>query len=189
MNEKIRTFIAVNINDAILNEINKAQEHFKKIDCDVQWVKTLNMHLTLKFLGEIEQKSVTKVIEKLEFLTKHIRSIQTKLSQLGAFPKIEKPKVIWAGLEDNANEIADLVEAIDNTLGKEGFKKEDHSFKPHVTIGRIRSLKNVSALAKELKDYSLAPNICQEIKEIKLIKSTLTPKGPIYKDLKIFSLQ
>ena len=122
----------------------------------------------LKFLGEIEQKRVPKIVEKLEFLTKHIRSIRTQLSQLGAFPKIEKPKVIWIGFEDNSNEIADLVEAIDNTLTKEGFKKEEHSFKPHVTIGRIRSLKNISALANALKIYSLPQSIYQEITEIKL---------------------
>ncbi|HBG60891.1 MAG TPA: RNA 2',3'-cyclic phosphodiesterase [Candidatus Omnitrophica bacterium] len=189
LSENIRTFIAANINDTILNEIGKAQEHLENIDCDVKWVKTTNVHLTLKFLGEIEQKRVPKIVEKLEFLTKHIRSIRTQLSQLGAFPKIEKPKVIWIGLEDNSNEIADLVEAIDNTLTKEGFKKEEHSFKPHVTIGRIRSLKNISALANALKIYSLPQSIYQEITEIKLIKSILTPKGPIYEDLKAFKLQ
>lgn len=189
MSKKIQTFISTEINDNILNEINKAQEHFKKIDCDVKWVKLLNIHLTIKFLGEIDQKKIEIVIKKLELITKDIRSIQTKLIQLGAFPTIEKPKVIWTGLEDKSSNLANLFVKIENELGKEGFKKEEHCFRPHITIGRIRSKKNFSALTKELKNYSITQNINQRITEIKLVKSTLTPKGPIYENLKTFSLQ
>lgn len=189
MSETIRTFIAAKINSKILNDISKAQEYFKRTSCDAKWVKTINMHLTLKFLGNLDQKEVDTVIKKLELITKDTRSIQTKLTRIGAFPNIERPRVIWAGLEDTTNEITDLAEKIEDILGKTGFKKEEHLFKPHITIGRIRSQKNISELSEKIKNYSFSQNIDQQISEIKFIKSDLTPDGPIYEDLRTFQLQ
>jgi len=107
---------------------------------------------------------------------------------IGAFPKIERPRIIWVGLEDKQGKIKQLAKDLENKLQKIKIKKEDHSFKAHVTIARVRSLKNSKSFIEEIKLIPPPSNLSQEVNSITLIKSTLTPKGPDYETIDTINL-
>ncbi|MCK5179147.1 MAG: RNA 2',3'-cyclic phosphodiesterase [Candidatus Omnitrophica bacterium] len=185
MNNTIRTFIAIPLDPKIRQTIAQAQNHLRELDCNIKWVNPENIHLTLKFLGEVKLKKIDAVKQSLEDLLGSVKPLPIELTQLGAFPDVKRPRIIWVGLNDDTKAISQLVSALEETLEKIGFKKEGRPFSPHITIGRIQSLKNLNLLSPEISGYSLPPDLRQTISHITLYKSTLTSDGPIYDALKI----
>ncbi|MCK5180642.1 MAG: RNA 2',3'-cyclic phosphodiesterase, partial [Candidatus Omnitrophica bacterium] len=159
------------------------QDHLKKLDCNIKWVKPENIHLTLKFLGDVKLKKIDALKQTLDGLLQGSGPVDIELARLGAFPGIEYPKVLWAGLKDEDGKIAQKVFALEDGLGRTGFKKEDKPFHPHVTIGRTRSPKNLKLLSEALSNYPLPIGLKQTALHITLYKSTLTSQGPIYESL------
>ena len=162
-----------------------------KISNGVKWVKPDGIHLTLKFLGNIPTSKISLIKEVLDSIAKETVSFQIALSKIGAFPKIDYPRVIWVGLEEGKDKTIELNRKLEERLEKIGFPKESRSFQPHLTLGRVKSSKNKGGLKKsiELLNRDLPPLLSCESKkggakmtvsEIKLFKSTLTPKGAIY---------
>jgi len=186
MSNTIRTFIAIDINPAIRKALQQLQDDLKQCDCRIKWIQPDNIHLTLKFLGDVKLKKIDDVNQALEDLAQNIKPFETELTETGAFPSIDRPQILWAGLKDDQQQIADLAASLENKLGMIGFKKEQKKFSPHITIGRIRTPRNLKALSQELSGYSLPTGISQSIQEVILVKSTLTSTGPIYEKLKTF---
>ena len=183
MSNTIRTFIAITLDSEIQQALAQAQDHLKRLDCNIKWVKPENIHLTLKFLGDVKLKKIDKVRQTLENLFKRAGPIKMELTQLGAFPNIERPRILWIGLKDDNRQIARLCSTLEEGLGKIGFKKEEKPFSPHITIGRIRSPKNLNLLAEAISNYSLPVDLKQTARNITFYKSILTPTGPIYEPL------
>lgn len=190
----MRAFIAIEISDEIREALAKAEEHLKYSGADVKWVAPENIHLTLKFLGEVDEARIEKVKATLDEIGKATKPFEMTIKGLGVFPKIDFPRVIWAGLDKGAAESAELAKSIDDELSKLGFERESRPFAAHLTIGRVRSPKNKSALAEKLSNLQLTSaersgaspkgtyNL-QLIQSITLYKSTLTPRGSIYTKL------
>ncbi|MCK5083321.1 MAG: RNA 2',3'-cyclic phosphodiesterase [Candidatus Omnitrophica bacterium] len=183
MNNTIRTFIAIPLDPQIRQTIAQAQNHLKELDCSIKWVDPENIHLTLKFLGEVKLKKIDAVKQALEDLLKSVKPLPIELTQLGAFPDVKRPRIIWVGLNDDTKAISQLVSALEETLGKIGFKKEGWPFSPHITIGRVRSPKNLHLLSESISNYSLPGYLKQTARNITLYKSILTPAGPVYEPL------
>lgn len=179
----MRTFIAVELDKDIRETIQHIQEHLKQLGGDVKWVKPENAHLTLKFLGDVPLKKIDAVKEVFQNLAKTAKPIDTQITQLGAFPKLERPRVIWVGLKDDRKEIEQFAASLDHQLGQIGFRKEERAFQSHITIGRVRSAKNLSLLSAAMKEYPLPADVKQSLSHVTLFKSTLTPHGPIYEVL------
>jgi 2'-5' RNA ligase len=188
MNDHIRVFIAIDLDPKIRQTIKSIQDHLRTIDCNVTWVRPENVHLTLKFLGEINPKRIDSLIPELSNALQNIDPILTKLTQLGAFPSIQYPRVLWIGLKDHHQQIFQLVSSLEKRLATIGFKKERKAFSLHITIGRIRSPKNINKLSHAISSYTLPSRITQTVLSVALYKSTLTPQGPIYEVLKRFPL-
>ena len=184
MNNTIRTFIAIPLDPHIRQTIAQAQNHLKELDCNIKWVNPENIHLTLKFLGEVKLKKIDAVKQALEDLLKSVKPLPIELTQLGAFPDVKRPRIIWVGLNDDTKAISQLVSALEEALEKIGFKKEGLPFSPHITIGRTRSPRNLKALSEAIADYSFPNGIGQPAQNVTLFKSTLTSQGPIYEILK-----
>ncbi len=180
MAETIRAFIAVELNDRVKQTIRKFQEDLKALGCDISWVKTENIHLTLKFLGDVKTKIIPSVMEMLGNVCQDLRPFDTTLTQPGVFPDLRHPRVVWVGLDDTERNLARMAESLEATLGNIGFKKEKRNFQAHITVGRIKSGKNIQRLAESLERYQLPANITQNIRGICLYKSVLTSGGPIY---------
>lgn len=180
----MRTFIAIEISEDIRSILGQIQSHLKYSGADVKWVAPNNIHLTLKFLGEISENKCEEIKSILDKIGAASKPFEISVKDIGAFPKIEYPRVIWVGLDKGAKEAAALAAEIDEELSKMGFEKESRPFAAHLTIGRVRSSKNKDALKSKLTAYSLQPTAeDQAVSSVILFQSTLTPKGSIYTKL------
>lgn len=163
------------------------QTHLKYSGADVKWVEKDNIHLTLKFLGEISDEKLKKIESILDTIGGSVRTFQISIKDIGAFPKIDYPRVVWVGLDKGADESKLLAEKIDEELSKIGFEKESRPFAAHLTVGRVRSPKNKEALKEKMLSFqgpgSGVRGPAQAVSSIILFQSKLTPKGPIYTKL------
>ncbi len=185
----MRTFIAIELPKEIKEYLAGIQEKLKTSQADVKWVEPKNIHLTLKFLGDRDDKKIKQISSLLDEISKEITSYQIKISSVGAFPKIEAPRVIWAGVSDGDNETKAIASKLEEEIAWLGIPKEDHPFSSHITIGRTRSGLNVEKLAGMLTNMAgLMPQSFKATK-ITLFKSTLTAGGPIYEALKETNLK
>jgi len=181
----MRTFIAIELPKEIKEYLARVQNKLKASGADVKWVEPANIHLTLKFLGEIDENIKTKVIASLSEIAAGRDSFIVGLSSIGAFPGIRSPRVIWAGLSLGDEDVKEIAKKIESDLEKIGLAKEDREFSSHITLGRTRSAKNRSELARMLEDPPETQQGPLEfyVSEITFFKSTLTPKGPVYEPL------
>ena len=175
----MRTFIAVEIhNDEVLNGITKIQSEFM---IKATAVNKQNMHFTLLFLGEIDEKTAEDV--KKELSTISFRPIEVKFTHIGTFPNPRFPRIIWIGIDKVASEqLVDLATQVGKKLEPLGFKS-DKPFKPHLTIFRIKN--NVGDISQTLEKFKAVDLGKEVITELKLKQSILTPNGPIYSDLQV----
>lgn len=188
----MRTFIAIELPLQIKEYLARLQERLKKLGADVTWVKPDNIHLTLKFLGEIEDKKISKVIQILEDTLKDKLNFVMRLSSIGAFPSINSPRVIWMGIDKGDTQIKEIANDLEEEISRLGIPKEDRPFSSHITIGRLRSAQNRERLVKDLKELKgsiINENLEFPVTKILLMKSTLTSKGPIYEVLKEATLK
>lgn len=174
MNTPIRTFIAFDLSDEFKETIALIQRDLKELDLDVSWVKKENLHLTLKFLGNVALDKIPSVIENYKNIFKDFPAFTVELANLGAFPRLDKPHILWVGLKEETSVLQNIVNSIENDFA---------SFEPHITIGRLRSNKNTSLLSAKIKDYAFPSGIRQEMTRITLYKSVLSAQGPSYEKL------
>lgn len=185
----MRTFIAIELPKEIKEYLAGIQDKLKAAQADVKWVEPKNIHLTLKFLGDRDDKKIEKIKAIIEEITQSKNTFQICVSSLGAFPKISSPRVIWVGLDQGDAETINLAQGLEEKIAKIGIPKEDHPFSSHITIGRTRSGLNVEKLAEMLTNMAgLMPQSFKAAK-ITLFKSTLTAYGPIYEALKEANLK
>lgn len=177
---KIRSFIAIDIRN---ENVARIAEELNRIT-GVKAVEKENLHITLKFLGEIEKDLIDKIYDEIKELSEWSQ-FRIFLKGIGAFPSLKNPRVIWVGVE-NEDVLYKINDFIENRISKFGFKRED--FKPHLTIARIKNPRAKIHVIKLVEKYINEFFGEEYVKEIKIKKSTLTPKGPIYEDLKIIKL-
>lgn len=188
----MRTFIAIELPQEVKNALVKLQEQLRKTGADVNWVQPDNIHLTLKFLGEIGEKKLDKINSILEKAAKEYSCFQAEISTLGAFPKINYPRVIWVGIEKGGIEIKKIVQELEEQIEKIGIAKESRPFSTHITIARVRSALNQQALAQELNQlihYFDEKKLQFKARGITLFKSILGPGGAAYEPLKVINLK
>lgn len=178
----MRCFIAIDLPEEARKELEKIQEQLKSPDTKAKWVKPEQIHLTLKFLGELTDSQVNKVKDLLKGIT--FEPLKVKLNALGTFPTQTFVRVIWIDILPK-EKLVELHEKIDSTLSEQGFRKEKRGFETHLTLARVKSIKDKQALIEKLKEIKVRP-IEFEIKNFKLKKSTLTKEGPIYEDIIAF---
>ncbi|MBU0497706.1 MAG: RNA 2',3'-cyclic phosphodiesterase [Candidatus Thermoplasmatota archaeon] len=172
-----RGFIAIDITPTepiqeILLEIHKSH-------ADVKLVDTKNIHITLKFLGDVDQSLTSSIITIMDAAVKQVTPFSIDLQGSGVFPNQNYIKVIWIGIQPT-EELPQLVKYLENALEPLGFNKESRSFSPHLTIGRVRTPRNKPQLLSIITQYHSVHFGQQNITAIYLKQSTLTPHGPIY---------
>lgn len=179
----IRAFIAIELSETLRAALQEAQKDLSKSTCDVVWVRPENMHLTLKFLGEVPTQDIECILHSLSPLLDKIPPFEIQLDGLGVFPDARHPRVIWAGIKDEQNQLTRVVNMIEEALILFGFTRETRTFTPHLTIGRIKADSETHPLMPLIEKYHFKEKIVQRIEEISLFKSTLTNDGPIYEKL------
>ncbi|MFH1359817.1 MAG: RNA 2',3'-cyclic phosphodiesterase [Candidatus Omnitrophota bacterium] len=183
MEDSIRAFIAVELDQDLRTALGEIQKDLRKTGADVKWVKPDNIHLTLKFLGQTSLKKIDAIIQIMQSCVKSNHAFSIEPVHLGAFPRIENPQVIWLGIENGKQDLLQIASCLDEKLTDCGFERENRAFQAHMTLGRLRSSLNKLALTKAIKNFSYPKTIRQPVRSVSLIKSTLTPQGPIYETI------
>lgn len=175
----MRAFIAFEISDAVRGEFMLIQNELRKTGADVKWTRPENIHVTLKFLGEVSEDRIDGISKALDSIAKEYKAFEITLFKLGAFPKLDFPRVVWIGIDENCAVVEEIQAKIENACYNMGFERDKRPYSSHLTIGRVRGPKNKDRLKQALTTLDVKP-VMFHAKEIILFRSTLTPKGPIY---------
>lgn len=181
-----RTFIAlpVPVSEKLKNEIEFYKKNLQGLN--IKWVEIKNLHLTLAFLGDTLPEQIIAIKEGLGKITSQHKPFAIKFTQAGAFKNLQNPQVLWIGLEAN-NSLRFIFSDIQKLIKSVGFVPENRPFKPHLTIGRVKSFTGENNLqsfvnAREaLKEVAMA-------KSVVFYESILMPAGPVYKDIEMYNL-
>jgi 2'-5' RNA ligase len=187
----MRTIIAIELPEEIRTILSNIQDELKQTQADIKWVKPENIHLTLKFLGEIEEDKALKIQLVLKEIAQKNSPLSLYLSGIGAFPKLQYPRVIWIGI-NNDQPVSGIAKDLEKELLKIGFPAETRPFSSHVTLGRVRSGLNRKALIEKIEFLNKnlpSPQPEFKVLSLTLFKSTLTPQGPIYEAIVSCSLK
>lgn len=183
MSEIIRSFIAIELNEGIHSELASLQSILKKSNADVKWVAPESIHLTLKFLGNIDADKIKEIEKILNETAAGSEPFVLTLKGIGAFPKLDYPRVIWVGVDSGAAQSEQLARVIEDKLEKLGIPREDREFHPHLTLGRVKSLKNKDNLKKIIETTKFEQGSAVDVNHLTLFKSELTREGSIYTPL------
>lgn len=175
----IRSFIAVECNDeTTLKNIQMAQSQIKSTGAQLKLVELENIHLTLKFLGDVELpviEEVSRVIKETIFDSFHLT-----IEGVGVFPNLRRPRTIWGGITEGVSDLGKIFSSLDYQLSGLGFERERRRFNPHLTIARVRTGKSRDELSEVLVDLENMFFGRLLVDRIVLKKSVLTSKGPVY---------
>lgn len=188
MNTNLRTFIAIKINPApkLLEVTARCRELFENEA--IRWVGSNNLHLTLKFLGETSEKQVQEIITNLENMAAQVSPFSLQLNGLGYFESGRQPKVLFAGVQE-LEEMKTLAQKIEEDFVLLGFEQEERKFNPHLTLGRIKFLKDKKRFYSFVEKYKNIEFQTVQVCEIIFYKSILNPRGPEYVPLAIVQLK
>ncbi len=179
MSEKIRCFIAIELSREITDILSQIQDELKKTVSGVKWVRAEDIHLTLKFLGNIEEKAVEEIKEILNQIAAQTKPFKLKLSSAGAFPNPDRPRVIWIGMDEENKQGSFLANLIEEKLVSLGIEKESRAFHPHLTLARVKFLKDKSSVRNAFASLKVSP-VEMTATKVTLFQSTLTREGAIY---------
>ena len=178
---RVRTFIAVELNKAIQHRIATLRDQLHSTGTEIKWVEPDNLHLTLFFLGDVDERDIPSVCDAVDREVSKSTSFEMSVERVGSFPNHYRPRVLWVGIVEGARELSSLHERLEPCLLKLGcYRREDRKFTPHVTIGRIRSDHRQQGLAKELAKYNSWQGGQTSVQELLIMRSELTPRGPSY---------
>ncbi len=188
MSELIRSFLAFDIDsETVLNRFATMQKLLAQIGADLRLVAPQNIHITVRFLGNITPAMVEQVFNVMK-KTQFVR-FNVQIKGLGAFPDLRYSRVIWAGITESADQLKNIFKQLEPRLRDLGFTPDPKGFSPHLTIARVNSGRNKQQLAKFITENANYEFGKVNAKCLRLKKSDLTPKGPIYSTLKEFCPQ
>lgn len=188
VSELIRTFIAVEIeNKGVLRKLIEVRDQLASTGADIKPVEDENIHLTIRFIGEVPEALVRALCDEI----KNVKypKFQMHIKGIGVFPNMSRPRVIWAGVSEGADRLIDLAKIIEAIVRKIGIPPDREEFVPHITIARVKGLRNIDKLIKAIYNFTNIDFGVSEITGIYVKKSVLTPRGPIYSNLCSVNLQ
>lgn len=177
--ERVRSFIALDLDEpSIRDRIVVAQSGLQQTGAQLKIVEPQIMHLTLRFLGEIPAATVGRVKEAMDSV--RFSPFEVEFTGLGVFPNPRRINVVWVGIKEGMDQLSDIFRQLEPKLRQIGLPPDDKGFSPHMTVARVRTALNREALAayvesKHTEEFGKMP-----AKAVRLKKSTLTPRGPIY---------
>jgi len=184
----MRTFIAIPMPEACLEMLAQMQRHLKASNAEVRWTKIASIHLTLKFLGEVDPAVIPAMAEALAVISKKARPFDLRLAGLGCFPNEKNPRVVWCGIQGDTDVLLSLQSGVETVCADFGFEPEDRPFRPHLTLGRIKGRKNLRLLSDSIaKGSDLECGFRAD--SFNIYKSVLKPDGAVYTVLEPIALQ
>ncbi len=187
----IRAFIAVDLPDDVRVALSEAQARLKRahVSVKVSWTKIDNTHLTLQFLGYVEEGAIEKIKESLESVAQQYCRFEIPVQGAGAFPNERSPRVLWVGCEDTEGKLKGLANAVQSATQPLGFEPEHREFSAHLTLGRIKQPRPDVALTRALDSIKNQAFGTLRVAAIHLFESKLHPEGSIYTKLSSHTLK
>lgn len=183
----VRLFIALIFPDEIKAALGRLIDELRPMGRGIKWVEPHNIHLTLKFIGEISEKKVDPIIDAVGDVLAGRAGFEGHIAGCGGFPNLKRPRVLWVGL-NGADPAVDIAKKLNHKLIPIGVKSEKKPLSPHLTLGRIRKPTDLSELTAYMENLNFdAGSVILD--KVALVKSTLTPGGPIYENIKVFELE
>ncbi len=182
----MRTFIAIPLPEECRHRIRQVQDQMRSFDADVRWTAIPSIHLTLKFLGEIDPASLPQLVAALR-QGASLTGFPVTIRGLGAFPDLRNPRVIWCGIEGATDRLAMLQAAIETSCEALGFKREERPFRPHLTLGRVQGKKKLQPLMDYIR-IGTGPEHTFRADHFNIYQSVLSPRGAIYTALEKIDL-
>jgi RNA 2',3'-cyclic 3'-phosphodiesterase len=179
---RVRTFIAIELAAGVKHRAAEIIKKLRTTDADVKWVQPTEMHLTLKFLGEIHRDDILPLCRITQEVAADFEPFDISFAGLGAFPNADEPRTLWIGLEEGIEQLTELHKTLDAALSKQlGFAKERRQFTPHMTIGRVnRSTPDLIAALDRLAEFD---SDVTDVDELVVFASFLNKQGPQYETL------
>ena len=181
--ESIRSFIAFDIEEPqVLRNISNVQSMLAETGARLKFVKPENIHITVKFLGNISLSQIDEVYDAMKKID--FSPFEIEIRGVGAFPNMRRVNVVWAGISRGADELREIFNQLEPRLHRMGFKRETREFSPHLTIARVKTGYRRDELARclrEIEDYEFG---VVEAKCLRLKRSILKPEGPVYLTLR-----
>jgi RNA 2',3'-cyclic 3'-phosphodiesterase len=178
---RLRTFIAVDIGRKLRDCCIDMQENLARLGVDVKWVDAENLHVTLLFLGEVDERTIPAVCKAVAGVCAEREPFALSVEKVGCFGSPRRPRTLWAGIGEGAEELKALHDALEPPLLELGcYRHEERQFTPHITLGRAKSADPDDTLPAALKKYATWNAGEVEVREVLVMSSELTRTGPIY---------
>jgi 2'-5' RNA ligase len=178
---RLRTFIAVDIGKAIRGRAVSLQETLARSAPEVKWVEPENLHVTLLFLGEVDERDVPAVCRVVAEVAEQIPAFPMQVATAGCFPNPRRPRTLWVGVGQGVQEMVALHDALEGPLLELGcYRREDRPYTPHITLGRVKSDRPTDKLAQALARQAGWVGGEIEVREVLVMSSELRPQGPVY---------
>jgi len=185
----MRLFIAIELEEGVKGKILHEISSLRSKGVDVAFTSPENLHITVKFFGEVAEQQVEKLKEDIRSTLEGVKPFNINLKGAGYFGRPEFMKVIWIGIEEGngREQLIKMIKALDSSLSY--VRKDDHEPHPHITIGRVKTGRNKELLLHEINSKKSLEIGGMKVKQLKIKKSELTEKGPIYSDLMTIDLK
>jgi RNA 2',3'-cyclic 3'-phosphodiesterase len=178
---RLRTFIAVAIDKTIRDRVVTLQETLARSGADVKWVEPENMHVTLLFLGEVEDKTLPAVCRVVADVAAGLAPFEMSVAGAGCFPNARRPKTLWVGIGDGLQELVALHDALEPPLLDLGcYRREDRQYTPHLTLGRVKGDAGAAELTTALARRTDWQGGQVRVREVLVMSSELRSEGPTY---------
>jgi 2'-5' RNA ligase len=186
----MRTFLAADIESGVRQKLSDALKRFVDVDRKIKWVKPENIHITINFFGEVDEKTKLTLEKVIEETSKSIQPFSVTIGGMSAFPSMKSPRVFWIGVEDASGTLKKIHKEIDRSLlhYRLKVKREKRDYTPHLTIGRVKVSfdKNILNIIAQYSEHLFGTF---QIKDIVLYRSILQPIGPLYESLRVFKIE
>lgn len=181
MSRTVRSFVAVEVTAEIRTRTQKLIQRLQSVPAKVKWVEPENLHLTLKFLGDVEIEQTAAICTALRRAVATLEPFEVELAGVGAFPDVRRPRTVWIGVTRGEEALITLHGTLEDELAELGFRPENRRFRGHLTCGRVRSLaRDNGQLATRLEENKDFYGGILIVDEILLISSELNADGPRY---------
>lgn len=175
-----RTFIAVPLDPPLRRALEECQERMRQAGARLRWVAPEQLHVTLRFLGEIPLAQVARATVAAREAAAAVEPFEIRLAGLGVFPGPRRPQVVWAGTREGAEALEGLASALAAALRRHGFPDDPRPFRPHVTLARVKDQRRWGDVIRAIEQHRDVEIGWQRVARIAVVESRLTPDGPHY---------